>query len=192
MAKIFFTGDTHFNHGNIIKYCARPFASVEEMNRAMIERWNAVVGPEDTVYHLGDFALGKASDWQAILRGLNGARKILICGNHDRNHRQMLEGGFDEAHEKLEWNGWMLQHHPIDTNRKLLCGHIHEKWKRIAWVVNVGVDVWDFTPRTIDELAEAEESPREYKCRHCGVMLRRLKNNVSHRGGKCVEPADVR
>ena len=70
----------------------------------------------------------------------------------------MLAGGFDEVHEKLEWNGWMLQHHPIATNRKLLCGHIHEKWTRIGWVINVGVDVWDFTPRTIEELVVAEES----------------------------------
>ncbi|PIP83204.1 MAG: hypothetical protein CO113_03370 [Elusimicrobia bacterium CG_4_9_14_3_um_filter_62_55] len=54
MAKIFFTADTHFNHANVIKYCARPFASIDEMNREMIARWNAVVGPEDTVYNSYD------------------------------------------------------------------------------------------------------------------------------------------
>ena len=186
MRNVFFTSDTHFNHTNIIKYCARPFGSVEEMNREMIARWNSVVGPEDTVYHLGDFALGKPSEWPAILRQLNGAAKILIRGNHDRSRRHMVEGGLTEVHEKIEWNGWMLQHHPIETRRKLLCGHIHEKWKRIGSVINVGVDVWNFTPRTIDELMKAEESPGEYKCRHCGTMLGRLKNNISHREGKCV------
>jgi calcineurin-like phosphoesterase family protein len=87
-AKVFFTSDTHFNHANVIKYCVRPFASIEEMNRVMIERWNAVVGPEDTVYHLGDFAMGKPSEWPAFLRQLNGAKKILIRGNHDRSSRQ--------------------------------------------------------------------------------------------------------
>jgi calcineurin-like phosphoesterase family protein len=56
MEKVFFTSDTHFGHANIIKYCGRPFASVEEMNRELIARWNAVVGPRDTVYHLGDRA----------------------------------------------------------------------------------------------------------------------------------------
>lgn len=185
--KTFFTSDTHFNHANVMKYCARPFASVEEMNRVMIERWNAVVGPEDTVYHLGDFALGKASEWPAILRQLNGAKKILIHGNHDRSPRHMLEGGFNEVHEKLEWNGWMLQHHPIATNRKLLCGHIHEKWTRIGWVINVGVDVWDFTPRTIEGIVMAEESPKEFKCRYCGAMLKRLQRHPGHRDGKCVK-----
>ena len=38
MAKTFFTSDTHFNHANVIKYCARPFASLEVMNREMITR----------------------------------------------------------------------------------------------------------------------------------------------------------
>ena len=184
--KTFFTSDTHFNHANVIKYCARPFASIDEMNREMIDRWNAVVGAEDTVYHLGDFAMGKPTEWPGFLRQLYGAKKILIRGNHDRSARQMLAGGFDEVHEKLEWNGWMLQHHPIATNRKLLCGHIHEKWTRIGWVINVGVDVWNFTPRTIEELVVAEESPKEFKCRYCGAMLKRLQNNPSHYDGTCV------
>ncbi|OGR47780.1 MAG: hypothetical protein A2X37_04870 [Elusimicrobia bacterium GWA2_66_18] len=98
------------------------------------------MGQRDTVYHLGDFAMGKAPDASAFLRKLNGGKNILIRGNHDRNARQMLEAGFNEVHEKLEWNGWMLQHHPIATNRKLLCVHVHDKWKRIGWVINVSVD----------------------------------------------------
>src|SRR3972149_2927673 len=104
MSNIFFTSDTHFNHANIIKYCGRPFGSVDEMNREMITRWNAVVDPEDTVYHLGDFALGKVSEWPAIFRQLNGSKKILIRGNHYRSQRHMIELGFAEVHNKLEWN----------------------------------------------------------------------------------------
>lgn len=52
-----FIGDTHFNHTNIIQYCDRPFTNVEEMNDYIIQQWNSVVGKNDTVYHLGDFAL---------------------------------------------------------------------------------------------------------------------------------------
>ena len=31
---VFFTADTHFDHANIIRFCIRPFATVEEMNEA--------------------------------------------------------------------------------------------------------------------------------------------------------------
>ncbi len=54
---IFFTADTHFNHAGALALYRRPFASVREMNAAMIQRWNATVGPDDEVWHLGDFAL---------------------------------------------------------------------------------------------------------------------------------------
>ena len=51
---IFFTADHHFGHANIIRHCSRPFHSVEEMDGALLERWNAAVGQQDTVYILGD------------------------------------------------------------------------------------------------------------------------------------------
>jgi len=53
----FFSADQHFGHSNIIKYCNRPFASVEEMDRVMVERWNARISPKDNVYLLGDVFL---------------------------------------------------------------------------------------------------------------------------------------
>ena len=50
----FVTSDQHFGHEKIIDYAHRPFSSLEEMNLAMVEGWNAVVGDEDLVWHLGD------------------------------------------------------------------------------------------------------------------------------------------
>lgn len=88
--------------------------------------------------------------------------------------------GFTEAYEKSEYNGWLLQHHPIKTNKKLICGHIHEKWRRLGWTVNIGVDVWDFAPRT---LAEIEACPQDkettYRC-SCGEQLHKLGQNKEH------------
>lgn len=79
----FFTSDTHFGHSNIIRYCDRPFANFEEMDAALVENWNHVVGDTDVVYHLGDVAMGASDRWDEILKSLNGY-KVLVTGNHDR------------------------------------------------------------------------------------------------------------
>ena len=80
---IFFTSDHHFGHRNIIDYTGRPFRTVPEMNRELIWRWNNAVNESDTVYHLGDFAMGSIDEGLEIISQLNGT-KILIVGNHDR------------------------------------------------------------------------------------------------------------
>lgn len=80
---IWFSSDTHFGHENIIKYCDRPFKNVDHMNEVIIDNWNSVVSPGDTVYHLGDVALGQIDKSLACVSRLNGY-KILILGNHDR------------------------------------------------------------------------------------------------------------
>lgn len=53
------------------------------MNEVLIRNWNEVVMPDDTVYHLGDVALGPWSEWEGILTRLNGF-KVMVIGNHDR------------------------------------------------------------------------------------------------------------
>ena len=80
--KIFLIGDCHFGHRNIIKYCNRPFANVEEMTEGLIKNWNSVVGKNDIVYVVGDFALCGKQKIIEIGNRLNG-RKRLILGNHD-------------------------------------------------------------------------------------------------------------
>jgi calcineurin-like phosphoesterase family protein len=83
METTWFTADTHFGHENIIKYTNRPFDSASHMNEILIANWNSVVGPNDPVYHLGDFALSGVEACFSILKRLNG--KIhLIKGNHEK------------------------------------------------------------------------------------------------------------
>lgn len=173
----FFTSDTHFFHKNIIKYCQRPFLSMEEMNRVMIERWNATVPPDGLIYHLGDFAFGIqfTKQWvrealTALVAKLHG-RKILIRGNHDRGEEYMKSIGFHEVYDgmvvkHLEIPRLYLHHQPeMDWAEKLgkdceyhLCGHVHELWDRRGKIINVGVDQSDFRPLTLPQLLARKSS----------------------------------
>jgi calcineurin-like phosphoesterase family protein len=83
MPTTFFTADTHFGHANIIRYCNRPFDSPSHMDDVLIANWNSVVGPEDEVYHLGDFALCNLEPCERVLDRLNG-KIYLIRGNHEK------------------------------------------------------------------------------------------------------------
>jgi len=78
---IFLTSDEHYYHSNIIKYCNRPYSSLFEMHKDLIDRHNSFVSDNDTVYHLGDFSFNHKKITN-ILNHLNGTH-ILICGNHD-------------------------------------------------------------------------------------------------------------
>lgn len=169
---IFFTSDTHFGHSNIIQYCNRPFMDIPQMNEAMIQKWNAKVGPGDTVYHLGDFSMGPKENVK-IRKRLNG-KVILIKGNHDRKDEVHKEAGFDEIYKSLEieLDGYKLylahipmhldageRYYPEDLRTKpppeydyFLCGHVHTSWARNGKTINVGVDVSNFVPLTLAEL----------------------------------------
>lgn len=95
--KVFFTSDTHFYHANIIRFCNRPFRDVDEMNETLISNWNNVIGPNDTVFHLGDFCFGGAAEWTKVLDRLNG-KIYLVLGNHDlKNIRQGFIGRFEQV-----------------------------------------------------------------------------------------------
>ena len=41
----FYISDLHFGHYNVLKYDNRPFSSIEEMDKKIIENWNEVVNP---------------------------------------------------------------------------------------------------------------------------------------------------
>lgn len=92
LENIWFTADNHFGHENIIKFCDRPFESVEEMDRVLIENWNKVVRPTDAVYHLSDFTLGWVLEAKRYFRQLNGHIKVLSnLWHHDKRWLQDIE-----------------------------------------------------------------------------------------------------
>lgn len=80
---VWYTSDLHIGHKNIIDLCGRPFSCTDEMDEIIIQRWNSVVRPEDTVYLLGDICMGDLATSLQRVKRLMG-NKILVPGNHDR------------------------------------------------------------------------------------------------------------
>jgi calcineurin-like phosphoesterase family protein len=78
----FFTADEHYGHANIIRYCNRPFTSVDQMDAEIIQRHNEIVGLKDVVIHAGDFTLSKKPPAENYIRQLNGTH-IFLKGSHD-------------------------------------------------------------------------------------------------------------
>jgi len=178
---IYFTSDTHFGHQNIISYCGRPFSSVEEMDFELVNRWNKLVHPDDTVYHLGDFALTDKRGVVARLRQLSG-HIVLIRGNHDRRETCGVLQKYgvpilDEATLMVEGALLRLRHEPRrdqETARAEihLCGHVHEKWAfntTYGLVINVGVDQWGFQPKTFLQLLTRYRASQPQTGDECGV-----------------------
>ena len=72
MASIWFTSDFHFCHDREFVWKARGFESVEEMNEAIVARFQEKIQPEDTLYILGDCMLNdneKAEEYLAQIPG---------------------------------------------------------------------------------------------------------------------------
>lgn len=174
----FFTSDTHFGHANIIRYCSRPFASTQEMDESMIANWNAVVRPDDEVWHLGDFAHGAdGKHVRAVFHRLNGVKRLVV-GNHDRAETLDLPWAAPPTHLAtvgVDGVRVVMCHYGLRVwpgmRRKAisLYGHSHGRLPGTSISLDVGVDCWGFTPvgledirrrmRTLPETPEPEGDP---------------------------------
>lgn len=169
----YYISDMHFGHGNIIRLCNRPFATVNDMDSTILDNWNKAVGVNDTVYIIGDVAFKAYKNPVELLRKLNG-HKILIEGNHDVQNlknpefRKCFDGIqkmmtiFDDGkkivlchYPLLEWDGYF-------RGTLHIYGHIHNNVKNRAYQVlqdepnafNVGVEILEYTPRTLSEVID--------------------------------------
>ena len=137
MANRFVISDTHFGHTNSWEKFKlpngdplRPFTSTEEMDETMVERWNAVVRPQDTVYHLGDVVINRKSLHH--VKRLNG-KKRLVRGNHDIfKDEDYREVGFESLYGvRVFVDQFILSHIPLHPDcvterfRVNVHGHLH-------------------------------------------------------------------
>lgn len=157
----FLTSDEHYWHEAIIEFCDRPFKNIENMNNSLIRLHNEVVGPDDIVYHLGDlFWWGpqKQSKLESIIQKLNGEHH-LILGNHDRlKPFTYIEYGFTSVHTSLVLHDrYVLAHDPaiatlLKPGQTLLCGHVHQLFRKVSNAYNVGVDIHDYKPVALEAI----------------------------------------
>lgn len=168
MANIFVISDTHLNHANILNFTrpdgskVRTFSDVYDMNETMIERWNAVVRPQDKVYHLGDVYFGNEEEASVLLRRLNG-HKRLVVGNHDRLNSKALANNFEKISmwRMFRDKGLLLTHVPVHEStlgedrfdkKKMINvhGHIHANEAPSENHVCVCVEHTDYFPVNIE------------------------------------------
>ena len=173
--RVFFTSDTHFFHANVISFSDRPFDTVEQMNKMLIENWNRVVRKNDVVFHLGDFVFGGKKHWNSILDQLNG-KIYLVLGNHDlANFKTSLVERFEqvalEMYAIIDGQHIRLSHEPFlcyggsNHNTWQLFGHVHSRENhggryadRLSMLLplqyDVGVDNNDYTPVSFEQVRE--------------------------------------
>jgi len=182
MSNRFVISDTHFGHTNSWEKFKlpngdplRPFTSTEEMDETMVERWNAVVRPQDTVYHLGDVVINKKSLHH--VKRLNG-KKRLIRGNHDIfKDAEYREVGFESLYGvRVFVDQFILSHIPLHPDcvterfKVNVHGHLHANEIKMPWGVNadrneiiysdipdprymcVSVEHTDYRPLSFDEV----------------------------------------
>ena len=155
---VFFTSDTHFGDHRVLNLYPRPFASVAAMDAGLIAQWNEIVGSDDEVWHLGDFARTAALA-AAILPRLNG-RKHLVLGNNDPppdpGTGWLSVANYAELSvDRIEL---VLCHYPfrrwkgMDRGSVNLHGHSHGRLKPLPRQFDVGVDVRNYRPVRLAEL----------------------------------------
>lgn len=169
MSNIWFISDTHFQHANILRFTdhegnlVRRFASTDEMDEHMVERWNSVVKPGDKVYHLGDVFMGSRETFVPLWKRLNG-RKRLILGNHDdalffasknlvekiQVWRTFPEHGFIATHIPLHEGS--MYFHRINKEAFNVHGHLHQNPSPTPRHINISVEQINYTPVHVEEL----------------------------------------
>ena len=169
---IWLTSDSHLSHNQPFLWKPRGFNSVEEMNEAIVERWNSIVKPNDIVYHLGDTMLNNNEKGIECFKRLNG-QIFIIWGNHESNNRKNLLfqecknlcGGWYAYQIKHGKQSIYLSHYPTLTanfDEKHFSqhvinfhGHTHQKNNWInpcnPFTYHVGMDSHNCTPINIEE-----------------------------------------
>lgn len=171
------TADEHYGHRKIIGYQSRPFSSLEEMDRSLVERHNSLVSRADAVIHVGDFSFGRAPDFLRVASSLHGTH-YFMDGSHDRSMREffsspelraahpnlmLLPKLFEFTYGKTKvvlchyaLHSWWASHHRGSSVH--LHGHSHGRFSSPFCAIDIGVDTNNFYPYLIDDAIAAAKA----------------------------------
>ena len=167
MAELWVWADPHLDHPAILHFCGRPFPNLMEMNAALIDNYNADVGPKDDVLFLGDYAFRNHARHLARLRG----NKTFVFGNHDRMPLDTLRNftrvvGSSRCPGIIEMAIGKYQlcfsHYPLASwNGSFhgtwnVHGHCHGRMPESATMLRMdaGVDLFNYRPVNIDVIID--------------------------------------
>ena len=181
---LFFTGDSHYNHKNIIKGTTvwkdientRNFDTIENMNNMIIDEINNKIGQNDILFHLGDWSFGHPSNVKWFRTKIHCKNIYLLIGNHDNNIRKNkdnIQSLFSSVQDYMEIRidniRIILMHYPIHSwagkNKGSihLFGHTHSKYGGSGKSLDVGIDNYfklfgSYSPFSYKEIQELIEN----------------------------------
>ena len=152
--RYYFTADTHFGHGNIIRYTNRPMLKstdldekgnwvspyiankrTQEMDKMLIRNWNQRIKDEDTVFVIGDFCFNKSTEAPKgnvfdYYKGKLNGNIVFIRGNHDKSNKNKSK--ITSLVINIGNQFINLTHNPAHADERFkinLTGHVHNNWK---------------------------------------------------------------
>ncbi len=169
---------THLGHYNIIRHCNRPFEKLHQMDQTLIDNINALVQPQDTLYHLGDFSF-KGKNIIRYREQINCQNIFLIMGNHDPQSKtgkpqpilfELFKEVRDFMYIETKVNNKpqfiFMSHYAMRSWRAshygsyCLYGHSHGNLEDLPDYLSfdVGVDSHDFKPVNLEQVASIMQS----------------------------------
>lgn len=174
--RLFVTSNQQFGRPGALNAYKRPFASVEEMNQHLVQKWNETVNPEDTVFVVGNFAWDPEVA-ERVSGELNG-QIYVIPGEWDRAIKDVADASGTYA------DGMKVQYMTIGIKELRTLGAVLTYWPMIEWpkknkgwinffgypnkkypsdhtkrVVNVSCDNWDFKPVEVANIIRLYDDP---------------------------------
>jgi len=159
---VYFSADYHFSHRNIIRYCNRPFSSIEEMNQTIIDNVNSVVGAKDTLYFLGDWCMGGSDKIKSFREQINSNHLKMVLGNHDKGIKPgtLFESVKDIDEYKCNGIHIVMCHYAFRSWKNSchgsyhIFGHSHNTLPNYGLSFDCGIDGHNFMPWSLDEVVE--------------------------------------